>query len=123
MSRIQIVDLDTSSEDEETGGVIISKHEMWSRVGWLSSKVILQVKQEAERMETIEDEAVWIQNTQEGQPDDVLTTIDTLEVMEGVEDDRSEMNKEQENDKEQVYHINNKEESSTKLENLSTILK
>ena len=123
MCRIQIVNLDTLSEDEETGDVIISKHEMQSRFGWLSSKVIPQVKQEAERMETIKDEVVRIQNTQEGQPGDVLTTMNTLKVMEGVEDDRGEMNKEQENDKEQVYHIDNKEESSTKPENLSTILK
>ena len=81
------------------------------------------MKQEAERMDTIEDEVVRIQNIQEGQPGDILATMDTLKVMEEVEDDRGEMNKEQENDKEQVYHIDNKEESSTKPENLSTIFK
>ena len=116
MSRIQIVDLDTSSEDEETGGVVISKHTMQSRLGWLSTKVVLQVKQEAERMDTIKDEAVQMQDMQENQPGDVLEPVDTLKIMKKA-DDCSEMNKEQQNDKEQVYHIDNKEESSTKPEN------
>ena len=123
MSRIQFIDLDTSSEDEDTGGVVISKHEMQSRLGWLSTKVVPQVKQEAETMDTIKDEAVQIQNTQESQPGDILESVDTLEVVKEVEDDCGETNKEQENNKEQVYHINNKEESSTKPGNLSTIFK
>ena len=123
MHRIQIVDLDTSSEDEKTGGVVISKHEMWSRFGWLSSKVVPQLKQEVERMDTIKDEAVQMQKTQGSEQGDILESVNTLEVMEKVEGDCSKMNKEQDNHKEQVYHINNKEESSTKPENSSTIFK
>ena len=122
MSRIQLVDLDTLSEDEETGGLVIFKHEMWSRLGWLSTKVVPQVKQEAERMDTMEDEVMRIQNTQEGQPGDVLASVDTIEVMEGIKEDCGETNKEQENVKEQVYHIDNKEDSLTKPAYLSTII-
>ena len=55
MSKIQFIDLNTSSDKEETGGVVISKHKMWSRLGWLSTKVVPQVKQEAERTDTLED--------------------------------------------------------------------
>ena len=77
MSRIQFIDLDTSSEDKETGGVVIS-----------------------ERTDIIEDEAVWIQNAQEGQSGDILTSVDTLKVTDVIKDDCGEINKEQENVKE-----------------------
>ena len=39
MSRIQLIDLDTSSEEEEMGGVMISRKVMRGRLGWLSSMV------------------------------------------------------------------------------------
>ena len=80
------------------------------------------MKEEAERTDTNRDEAVQIQNTQEGQPGDILASVDTLKVMEGIKDDCGEMNKEQENVKEQVYHIDNKEESLTKPANFLTII-
>ena len=105
MSRIQFVDLDTSSEDEETGSVVISKHEMRSRLGWFSTKVEPQMKQETETMNTIKDvekihEVVRIQDTQENQMGDALTSVDTLKVTDVIKDDCSEINKEQENVKE-----------------------
>ena len=59
-------------------------------------------------------EAVWIQGTQESQLGDVLASVDTLKVTEGIKDDCGEPNKEQENIKEKIYHIGNKEESFTK---------
>ena len=88
MNRIQLVDLDTSSDKEETGSVVILKHEMQSRLGWFSIKVVPQIKQEAERMDTIKDvkkihEVVQIQGTQESQPGDVLASIDTLKSWKG----------------------------------------
>ena len=55
MNRIQFVDLDTSSDEEETGGVVILKHEMQSRLGWFSTKVVPQMKQEAGRTDRIKD--------------------------------------------------------------------
>ena len=102
INRIQLVDLNTSSDEEQTGDVVILKHEMRSRLGWFSTKVVPQVKQVAERMDTIKNvkkihEAVWIQSTQESQPRDVLASIDTLKVTEGIKDNCGEMNKEQEN--------------------------
>ena len=39
MSKIQLIDLDTSSEEEETGGVIILRRVMRGRLGWLSTVV------------------------------------------------------------------------------------
>ena len=130
MSRIQFIDLDTSSNKEETGGVIISKHEMRTRLEWFNSKEVPQVKQESEKTDAVEDvtkthEAVQIQNqppqsTQEGQPEDQLASIDTHKVMEGIDNDSVETDKEQENIKEESYHIENKEESLTKSSTSST---
>ena len=117
MSKIQFIDLDMSSEDEETGGVVISKHEMQSRLGWLSTKVKPQMKQETETRNTIEDiekihEVVHIEDTQENQTGDTLTSIDTLEVTDVIKDNCGKTNKEQEKE----------EESLTKPTNLSTII-
>ena len=53
------------------------------------------MKEEAERTDTNKDEAVQIQNTQQGQPGDVLASVDTLKVMEGIKGDCGEINKEQ----------------------------
>ena len=105
MNRIQLVDLDMLSDEEETGGVVNLKHEMQSRLRWFSTKVVPQVKQEAERTDTIKDvkkihEAEQIESTPESQPGDVLASVDTLEVTEGIKDDCSETYKEQENIKE-----------------------
>ena len=102
INRIQLVDLDMSSDEEQKGDVEILKHEMRRRLGWFSTKVIPQVKQVAERMDTIENvkkihEAVWIQSAQESQPRDVLASVDTLKVTEGIKNKCGEMNKEQEN--------------------------
>ena len=104
MSRIQFVDLDTSSDDEETGGVIISKHEVRTRLGWFNSKELPRVKQELEKIDAVEDvtetnEAVCIQSqspqsTEERQPEDELALVDTHKVMEGINDNDNETDKE-----------------------------
>ena len=39
MSRIQLIDLDTSSEEEETGGMMILRKEMPRSLGWLSTEI------------------------------------------------------------------------------------
>ena len=52
MSRIQFMDLDTFSDEEETGSVITSKHEMWTRLGWCNPIGIPQVKQELKKTDT-----------------------------------------------------------------------
>ena len=132
MSRIQFLDLDMLSEDEETGGVIISKHEVWTRLRWFNLKELPQVKQELEKTDAVEDvmetnKAVHIQSqlpqsTQEGQLEDELASVDTHEMMEGINDDDDETDKEQKIIKEESYHIENKEESLTKPETLSTMI-
>ena len=55
MSRIQLIDLDMSSEEEEMGGVIISRKVMLGRLGWLSTVVEPHMKQEAKAMEGVKD--------------------------------------------------------------------
>ena len=99
--------------------MIISKHEVLTRLGWFKSKEVPWVKQELEKTNAVKDvtkthEAVWIQNqppqsTQEGQPEDELALVDTHKVMEGIDNDDNETDKEQKNIKEESYHIENKE--------------
>ena len=130
MSRIQFVDLDTLSDKEETGGVIISKHEMWTKLGWFNCKEVPQVKQESEKTDAVKDvtkthEAVQIQNqpsqgAQEGPPEDELVSVDTHEVTEGVNNDDDEKDKEQKNINKESYHIEKKKVSSTKSSTSST---
>ena len=53
-------------------------------------------------MDTIEEVkkihgVVWIQDTQENQPGDALTSIDTLKVTDTIKDNCGEINKEQKN--------------------------
>ena len=55
MNRIQLVDLDTLSEEEETGGMVILRQEMRSRMGWLSTEVEPHMKQETEAMEIVKE--------------------------------------------------------------------
>ena len=107
MSRIQFIDLDMSSDEEETGGVIISKHEIRTRLGWFNSKEVPQVKQVLEKTDAAEDvtkthETVQTQNqppqsTQESQAEVKLTLVDTHEMTERIDDDSDETDKEQKN--------------------------
>ena len=82
--------------------MVISKQEMQSRLGWFSTKVESQIKQEGETTDTIKEvekthEVVLIHNTQENQPGDALTSVDTIKVTDTIKDDYGEINKEQEN--------------------------
>ena len=93
------MDLDTSSEEEETGGVVILKQEMRSRLGCLSTKVEPHMKQEIETTKIVKEveevqEKAQIQATQENQLSHALTSTDTLEVMEVVKDECMEISKE-----------------------------
>ena len=79
MNRIQLIDLDTSSEEEETGGMMISRKEMQSRLGWLSTEVEPHMKQETETMEIAKEveevhKEAQIQAAQEDQPSHTLTS-------------------------------------------------
>ena len=100
MNRIQLVDLDILSEEEETGGVVILRQEMQSRLGWLSTEVEPHMKQETETMEIVKEveevhKEAQIQATQENQLSHALTSTDTLEVTEVVRDEYVEISREQ----------------------------
>ena len=130
MSRFQLVYLDTSSDEEETGSVIMSKHKMQTRLGWFNSKEVPQVKQELEKTdaakdvtkthETVQTQNQPPQNTQERQAEDELALVDTHKVTEGIDNDSDETDKEQKNIKEESDYIEKKEASSTKSSTLST---
>ena len=98
MSRIQLIDLDTSSEEEETGGVMISRKVMQGRFGWLSTVVEPHTKQEAKAMEGVKDvQVVHDENQVQGKQEDQLshTLTDTLEITEVAKNENVEANKEE----------------------------
>ena len=55
MSKIQLIDLGTSSDEEEMGGMMVSRRVMQGRLGWLSTMVEPDTKQELEAMEGVTD--------------------------------------------------------------------
>ena len=53
MNKLQLIDLDTSSEDEEMGGVMVSRRMIRSRLGWLNTVSEPQTEQKTKTaMET-----------------------------------------------------------------------
>ena len=60
------------------------------------------------------------QCAQEGQPEDELTLIDTQEMMERIDGDGNGTDKKQKSIQEESYHVEHKEESSTKSSTSST---
>ena len=82
MSKIQLIDLDMSSDEEEMGGMVISRKVMQARLGWLSTMVEPDTKQEMDAMEGMENvqemhEEDQVQGTHEDQWSHALT--DALE--------------------------------------------
>ena len=55
MSRIQFVDLDMSFDEEGAGSVLISKHEMRTRLGWCYTIRVQEVKQGLMKTDAAED--------------------------------------------------------------------
>ena len=55
MSKIQLIDLDTSLDEEEMGGMVISRKVMQGRLGWLSTIVEPDMKRETDTMEGMEN--------------------------------------------------------------------
>ena len=54
MNKLQLIDLDSSSEDEEMGGVIVSRKMIRDRLGWLSTVAEPQMEQETKAVMEIE---------------------------------------------------------------------
>ena len=98
MSRIQLIDLDTSSEEEKTGGVMISRKVKRGRLGWLSSMVEPHMKQETKAtkgFKVVQDvhDKDQVQGAQEDQLSHAL--LDTLEITEVAKNENVETNKEE----------------------------
>ena len=54
MNKLQLIDLDTSSEDEEMGGVMVSQKMIQNRLGWLSTVAEPQMEQKTKAAMEIE---------------------------------------------------------------------
>ena len=54
MNKLWLIDLDTSSEDEEIGGVMVSQKMIRSRLGWLSTVAEPQMEQKTKATMEIE---------------------------------------------------------------------
>ena len=54
MNKLRLIDLDTSSEDEEMGGVMVSRRMIRSRLGWLSTVAEPQMEQKTKAAMEIE---------------------------------------------------------------------
>ena len=66
MSKIWFVDLDTSSDDDDVGSVLISKHEIQSNFDWWNSVGVSPIKQEIKETDADKDtkeskKAVYVQ--------------------------------------------------------------
>ena len=57
MNKLWLIDLDTSSEDEEMGGVMVSRRMIRSRLGWLNTVSEPQTEQKTKT--AMETEVVW----------------------------------------------------------------
>ena len=55
MSKIQLIDLDTSLDEEEMGSVVISRKVMRGRLGWLNTVVEPDTKQKMDAMKGMEN--------------------------------------------------------------------
>ena len=98
MSKIQLIDLDTSSDEEETGGVMISRKVMRGQLGWLSTVVEPDMKQEPEAMEGVKDiQEVHEEDQVQGAHEDQLShaLMDTLEITEVTKNKNIEASKEE----------------------------
>ena len=54
MNKLRLIDLDTSSEDEEIGGVMVSRKMIRDRLGWLSTVGEPKTEQETKAVMEIE---------------------------------------------------------------------
>ena len=55
MSRIQLVDLDTSSDKDDAGSVLISKHKIRTRFRWWNPIGTSHIKQEIQETDVSKD--------------------------------------------------------------------
>ena len=88
MSKIQLIDLDMSSDEEEMDGMMISRRVMQGRLGWLSTVVEPDTKQEMEVMEGVKNiQEVHEENQVQGGHEEVMKN----ENMEGIKEEKEVM--------------------------------
>ena len=98
MSKIQLIDLDMSSDEEEMGGIMISRKVMRGQLGWLSTVVEPDMKQETEVMEEGKDiQEVHEEDQIQGAHKDQLSPAlaGTLEITEVTKNENIEASKEE----------------------------
>ena len=98
MSKIQLIDLDMYSEEEEMGGVMISRKVMRGRLGWLSTVVEPDTKRETKAMEGVKDvQQVHEEDQVQGAHEDQLShaLMDTLEITKVTKNKNVETSKEE----------------------------
>ena len=97
MSKIQLIDLDTSSDEEEMGGMMILRNLMWGQLGWLSTIVEPDTKKKMEAMEEAKDiQEVHGEDQVQGVHEDQLShaLMDTFEITEVTKNENTETSKE-----------------------------
>ena len=78
MNKLRLIDLDTSSEDKEMGGVMVSRKMIRSRLGWLSTVAEPLTKQKtkaAMEIEVVQEKhnEDWVQDKDDDQKNQELT--------------------------------------------------
>ena len=99
MNKLRLIDLDTSSEDEEMGGVMVSRRMIQSRLGWLNTVSEPQTEQKTKTaMETevvvekhdenrVQDKDADIQNQELTEPSDVTRSTEKENIEKGKGDE------------------------------------
>ena len=122
MSKLHLIDLDTSSEDEEMGDVMISRRVMQNRLGWLS--MVKKPQREEVTRTWIEIDVVPrkhdenpVQDRQDDQQNQMLT--DFTEVTTTLENENVEKDREDKDVLRIPTHIKTTEIEKGEKENIS----
>ena len=95
MNKLQLIDLDTSSEDEEMGGVMVSRRMIQSRLGWLNTiaepqteqktkaAMEIEVVQEKHEEDCMQDKDDDQQNQESTEPPEVTRSTENENVEKG----------------------------------------
>ena len=88
MNKLWLIDLDTSSEDEEMGGVMVSRRIIRSRLGWLNTvaepwieqktkaDMEIEVVQEKHEEDRVQDKDDNQQNQESTEPPEVTRSTE-----------------------------------------------
>ena len=121
MNKLWLIDLDTSSEDEEMGGVMISRKMIRNRLGWLSTVAEPQTEQKtkaAMEIEVVQEkhDEDWVQDKHGDQQNQELT--DPPEATRSTEKENVEKGEGEKNVPEILTHVNVTEVAKDKKEEI-----